>query len=85
MPQEIYRISAGINCYLIRGHDGFALIDIGPSMARRRLLRGLERARCGEENLRLIVLTHGDMDHIGSVAHLRETFDAKTAAHEIGA
>ena len=85
MLQEIHRICAGINCYLIRGREGFALIDTGPAMARRRLLRGLERTGCGEEDLRLIVLTHGDVDHIGSAVQLREMFGAQIAAHQIEA
>jgi len=83
MAQGFDRITAGISCFLLRGTDGFVLVDTGPRSARRRLLRGLEAAGCGRGDLRLVLITHGDSDHIGSCAYLRETYGAKLAAHPL--
>ncbi|AQX15619.1 hypothetical protein BKM78_06620 [Tessaracoccus sp. T2.5-30] len=38
-------------------------------------------AGCGPDDLRLIVLTHGDVDHAGNCAHLRSTHHAPIAIH----
>lgn len=72
-----------VNCYLIRTDSGFVLTDTGPSNQRSTLEEALLSAGCrpGEANLKLIVLTHGDFDHIGNAAYLRERFGAKIAMH----
>ncbi len=83
MAQSFHRITAGINCFLLPGHDGFALIDTGPAIARRRLVRGIEVAGFDVDDLRRVVVTHGDADHIGSCAYLQETFAAEVALHPL--
>ncbi len=70
-----------VNCYLVEVGDGFILIDTGASNQRARLVKALEDAGCTPDSLKLIVLTHGDYDHTGSAAHLREKFGAKIAMH----
>ena len=85
MAQGFDRIQAGINCFLLHGTDEFVLVDTGPRMARRRLLRGLEAAGCNRGDLRLVLITHGDSDHIGSCAYLQETYGAEIAAHPLEA
>jgi len=70
-----------VNCYLIETGSGFILIDTGSPNQRARLARELEKAGCGPRDLRLILLTHGDFDHTGSAAYLRERFGAKLAIH----
>jgi glyoxylase-like metal-dependent hydrolase (beta-lactamase superfamily II) len=72
-----------VNCYLVGTGDGFVLIDTGPSNQRRELDAELARAGCqpGERELKLIVLTHGDFDHTGNAAHLRERYGAEVAMH----
>jgi hydroxyacylglutathione hydrolase len=88
VKQEIRTISlllpyrlGDVNCYLIETNTGFFLIDTGCSNQRTRLDRELESAGCRPGNLRLIVLTHGDFDHAGNAAHLRNKFGAKIAMH----
>jgi glyoxylase-like metal-dependent hydrolase (beta-lactamase superfamily II) len=43
--------------------------------------RELESAGCRPGNLKLIVLTHGDFDHCGNAAYLRQKFGTKIAMH----
>jgi hydroxyacylglutathione hydrolase len=89
MQQEIKTITlplpfklGSVNCYLIESDTGHILIDTGCSNKRSELRRELESAGCKPGNLRLIVLTHGDFDHIGNAAFLREKFDTKIVMHK---
>jgi hydroxyacylglutathione hydrolase len=72
-----------VNCYLVRRDAGFVLIDTGPSNRRSELEQALASAGCtpSDGNLSLIVLTHGDFDHTGNAAYLRQEFGAKIAMH----
>lgn len=70
-----------VNCYLIESKEGHLLIDTGCSTTRKELLAALERNGCTGESLRLIVLTHGDFDHTGNAAYLRDHFGARLAMH----
>jgi hydroxyacylglutathione hydrolase len=70
-----------VNCYLIHTAAGHVLIDTGGSNARKTLRGELERAGCTPGSLRLVLLTHGDFDHIGSATYLRSVFGARIAMH----
>jgi glyoxylase-like metal-dependent hydrolase (beta-lactamase superfamily II) len=70
-----------VNCYLIETGAGYVLIDTGGSNSREALVGELESAGCGPGLLKLIVLTHGDFDHTGNAAYLRNVFGAKIAMH----
>ena len=72
---------ATVNCYLIQTDAGFVLIDTGSPDRHAVLERKLENARCLPGELNLIVITHGDFDHIGNAAYLRDRFGAKIAMH----
>jgi hydroxyacylglutathione hydrolase len=75
-----YRLGT-VNCYLLKTRDGFILIDTGSSNRRAELESELAEAGCKPGDLKLIVLTHGDFDHTGNAAYLRETFGAEIAMH----
>jgi hydroxyacylglutathione hydrolase len=85
MPPQIQTIRlplpfrlGSVNCYLIKTDSGGMLIDTGCANGRAKL----ERELGGDgENLKLIVLTHGDFDHSGNAAYLRQKFGAKIAMH----
>jgi hydroxyacylglutathione hydrolase len=88
MQQEIKTITlplpfkmGSVNCYLVKTDGGYILIDTGGSNARSELESALQSAGCKPGNLELIVLTHGDFDHIGNAAYLRGKFGAKVAMH----
>jgi hydroxyacylglutathione hydrolase len=83
MPSEVQTIRlplpfrlGSVNCYLIKTASGGMLIDTGCASGRAKLEREL-----GAGNLKLIVLTHGDFDHSGNAAYLRQKFGAKIAMH----
>lgn len=83
MSQEIKTISLdGTNCYLIKTDSGYILIDTNFPFQRRKLEEELEKEGCKPGNLNLIVITHGDIDHTGNCAYLREMYKVKIAMHE---
>ena len=71
----------GVNCYLVTTDTGYVLIDTGTSNRRADLERELDRAGCRPGNLKLILLTHGDFDHSGNAAFLRNKYSAPLAIH----
>jgi len=75
-----YRLGT-VNCYLIKTDTSYILIDTGCSNKRTELEKELESADCKPDNLKLVVLTHGDFDHTGNAAYLRKKFDTKIAMH----
>jgi len=88
MKQEIKTITLNmgfklgtVNCYLVKTDNDYILIDTGPSNKRKDLEKELESAGCKPGNLRLIIITHGDFDHTGNAAYLREKFSTKIAMH----
>jgi len=68
-----------VNCYLLKASGGCMLIDTACSNSRDELERELDAGCAGK--LKLIVLTHGDFDHTGNAAYLRQRFGAKIAMH----
>ncbi len=82
MPQEITTINlTGVNCYLLKAKTDYILIDTGYSNKRAFLEKRLKESGCLPGSLKLIILTHGDMDHVGNAAYLREKYGAKIAIH----
>ncbi len=91
MNQEIIPINLGaVNCYLVKQGNSFILFDTGGYIIldkeinnRQEMLeRELDKAGCNSENLKLIVLTHGDYDHSANAAYIREKYKTKIAMHK---
>jgi hydroxyacylglutathione hydrolase len=72
---------ASVNCYLLKSGDNFMLIDTGWASKRSNLEKELKNAGCTNKNLQLIILTHGDFDHCGNCAYLRNQLNSKVAMH----
>jgi len=70
-----------VNCYLIKAEAGYVLIDTGVSSQHAALEKELLDAGCPPGALKLIMLTHGDFDHTGNAAYLRQKFNAPLAMH----
>ncbi len=81
---NIIPIKLGIvNCYILKGKEGYILIDTGYESKRKILERKLEELGIPEKKLNLIILTHQDFDHTGNAAYLRDKFNTKIAMHRI--
>ncbi|MBZ0294048.1 MAG: MBL fold metallo-hydrolase [Anaerolineae bacterium] len=72
-----------VNCYLVRTDSGFILIDSAKAGVRGEIEQALNNAGCTPDNLKLIVLTHGDFDHCGNAAYLRGKYGVKVALHDL--
>ncbi|MFC1865285.1 MBL fold metallo-hydrolase [Chloroflexota bacterium] len=70
-----------MNCYLIKTGSDYVLIDSSWSNKRASLEKELMSVGCKIDNLKLIVLTHGDFDHSGNAAFIRKKYGAKIAMH----
>ncbi len=88
--QEIIRLDlGGVNCYLLKKEKQFLLVDTGGHMLldkvftnrREILLESLKKEGCMPGDLKLVILTHGDNDHAGNAAYLKEHYNVKIAMH----
>ncbi len=71
----------GMNCYLIKTEAGCFLIDTGIKKKRSQLEQEIIEAGCRPSDLKLVIITHGHIDHVGNAAYLREKHGAKIAMH----
>jgi len=71
-----------VNVFLLKGKNGFVLIDTGMGQHWERLESELISAGCLPDQLKLVVVTHGDFDHTGNCARLQEKYGTKIAMHQ---
>ena len=71
-----------VNAYLVEAGDGFVLIDTGVARQWTRLESELIAAGCLPGRLKLVIITHGDVDHMGNGAMLRRKFSVRIGIHE---
>jgi hydroxyacylglutathione hydrolase len=82
MKIQIFTLKFGINrCYIIKGEQAI-MVDGGPPNQIDNFLKQLSVIGMKPEEIKLIVLTHGDFDHIGSAKAIKEATGAKAAIHE---
>lgn len=60
-----------INWYLVADDDGVTVVDCGAPAYRRQLEPGLQQLGRTIDDVRAVVLTHGDADHKGFAERLR--------------
>jgi len=77
----IQKYLMSVNCYLLKTETGSFLIDTGIAKRRGKLERELQEAGCQPGDLKMIIITHGHLDHVGNAVHLREKYGAKIAMH----
>jgi hydroxyacylglutathione hydrolase len=78
---EIHRIGVReTNCYLLCGEGGVVLVDPGPPGAVDKVIAGAQEAGVGPADVRLILVTHGHLDHYGSAARVKDWCGAPVAA-----
>ena len=68
------------NCYLLRGVQGTILIDPGPPRSASLVTAGAAMAGITPEEIRLILVTHGHLDHFGNVPEVKAWCRAPVAA-----
>jgi len=82
MEQQILRINLGfVNAYLLQAGDGYVLIDTGIGDVWTKLESELLFLGGLPERLKLVILTHGDMDHAGNCKNLQQKYGVSIAVH----
>lgn len=71
----------GVNAYLISTETGHVLVDTGMRSHRETLREALRGLGATPDTLQLILITHGDLDHVGNAAYMAREFDAPIAMH----
>ncbi|HZL75667.1 MAG TPA: MBL fold metallo-hydrolase [Propionibacteriaceae bacterium] len=74
-----------VNSYLVEDAGGLTIIDAGLSGHWRELEQELKQLGYSLDDVRGIVLTHGDTDHIGFAERLRERNGIVVHVHELDA
>jgi glyoxylase-like metal-dependent hydrolase (beta-lactamase superfamily II) len=85
ITQQIHQIHGMANQYLLIDQSEIVLIDTGMSSNSRKILQYIQSIGHNPENLKRILITHADPDHIGAVNALREKTGAKVFASKIEA
>ncbi len=78
----VYGIGMGyVNAFFIVGEDGLTLVDSGLAKKKDTILSAVAGAGRQPPDLGHILITHHHIDHIGSLAALKEATGAKCYVH----
>jgi glyoxylase-like metal-dependent hydrolase (beta-lactamase superfamily II) len=83
---EIKQLALGmVNAYLIKNNTECFLIDTGMPMNKLKLENALKLEGIKTEEIKLVIITHSDIDHIGNCAYLQREKGLKIAVHDLDA
>ena len=87
MTETVVQINTGnmTNVFLVRGDGGDILVDTGGPVRADCILARLAEYGVAPDDVRLILITHGHVDHFGSAAELQERTSAPVAIHTLDA
>jgi len=72
-----------VNAYILAEDDGLTLVDCGYPGSGETILRSLNDMGHSAHDIRRLVITHADIDHMGSLAELRRRTGAEVLAHAL--
>lgn len=82
MSVDIISISLGFDqCYVLKG-EGIVVVDSGEPKKGAVFARTLEKKGIRLQDVKLVILTHGHWDHIGSAAEIKSLTGALLAMHK---
>jgi glyoxylase-like metal-dependent hydrolase (beta-lactamase superfamily II) len=71
----VYWLDLGVsNCYLIAEDNQLTLVDAGVKRSARHILEFIQKLGYSPDQLTAVLLTHADIDHVGSVNPLRADY-----------
>lgn len=82
---KFYILLGSLNYYIITDQNELTLIDTGFPHSAKKILRAIRRLGYSPTDLKNILITHADVDHIGGLSTLKKATDAKVYASPIAA
>jgi glyoxylase-like metal-dependent hydrolase (beta-lactamase superfamily II) len=80
--ESVHCVNLGVTTdYLLKGQDGYLLIDTGFARDYGAFIDGLTRVGVGLDEIKALLLTHGHDDHAGFAARLLEETGARLIVH----
>lgn len=80
MEQQIIPLELKITtCYLIRGKEGFVMVDAGPPRCTSIFTAAMQELSLDPGDIKMIFITHGHWDHWGSLKEIAEISGARCA------
>ncbi len=73
------------HCYILLDADGLTLIDAGMPRTEKKILDYIAGLGKSPKDIKRIILTHSDWDHVGALAALHKASGARTYASRIEA
>ncbi len=70
-----------VNVYLWKHENGYTLIDAGLPWQAGDIFEAFEKLHLSSGDLKRILVTHGDIDHIGALAALKAKTGAEIVSH----
>jgi hydroxyacylglutathione hydrolase len=70
-----------VNVYLIKTETGYILVDTGMPNSNQKLAASFQEYEVNPQDVQLIILTHGHLDHVGSTAYVKRITGAKVLSH----
>lgn len=80
---EIDEIGDTVHCYLFEWKEGLTLIDAGYPGDIHKILDALVAKGFALHSVRRIIITHGDIDHVGAAAKLKRSTGAVVGCHGV--
>ncbi|WP_028313590.1 MBL fold metallo-hydrolase [Desulfatibacillum aliphaticivorans] len=81
--QKIIRLRTGFaNVWLLKGKQGYLMVDAGLPGKHRILFNRLKRLNISPEEIRLIVITHVHFDHAGNLAAIVKRSGCPVIVHK---
>ncbi|WP_245923847.1 MBL fold metallo-hydrolase [Paractinoplanes atraurantiacus] len=78
----VFELSLGfVNVHLVVTDDGVVLVDTGLPRNAKRIDRALREMKKTIGDVRVVLLTHHHLDHVGNVADIRRRSGARVIAH----
>lgn len=71
-----------MNCFVIRGDHGLILVDTGVPGSSRKIFEQIKEHGLDPSDIQLIIVTHGHMDHFGSVGEIKKQLNVPVLAHK---
>ncbi len=82
MSVDIITISLGFDqCYVLKG-EGIVVVDSGEPQKGTVFERTLEKKGISFQDVKLVTLTHGHLDHVGSASEIKSLTGAVLAMHK---